>query len=247
MSKSKAKIIQFIRKVDLIGLRYSYPILLYLLRDDVNMKNFPDLFTDYEEYHRHLTTFMVERAIAISKWIYPNSEILDLGIGDGLLANYLVQNKECKVKGIDISEEAQKKCNILGLEVRIKDLNQGIGLRDDDIYDYINAIEVLEHLIRPHVVLMEMLDHAKKGVIVTMPNSGYWLWRIQLLKGYFPKQSQTHLHFWTVKDFKLYCQRFGIEILDSIFLPSSSDLLSKKFPNFFAWQQCWLLKPKGKK
>lgn len=244
MPESKEIVIRFIRGLDPIGLRDAYPVLMYFLRNDIDMEEFPDLFTNYDEYHKHVTTFNVERARAVSKWIQPNSEILDIGIGDGLLANHIAQDKKCKVQGIDVSTESQRKCRRLGLEVMVRDLNEGLGLRDEETYDYITAIEVLEHLIRPHVILMEMLNHAKKGVIVTIPNSGYWKWRIQLLKGYFPKQTQTHLHFWTIKDFRLYCQRLGIRILDSIFLPSSRALFPKAFPNFFAWQQCWLLKPK---
>jgi hypothetical protein len=45
---------------------------------------------------------------------------------------------------------------------------------------------------------------SRKGVIVTLPNSGRIGWRMQMLRGYFPRHSFTHLHFFTIRDFELF-------------------------------------------
>lgn len=67
-----------------------------------------------------------------------------------------------------------------------------------------------------------------------------------MLKGYFPRQSFTHLHFWTIRDFELFCRKLGIEILEfKTLLPKSSveAWFVKRFENLLAYQQCWLLGP----
>lgn len=212
--------------------------------------DFPKIFRGYEEYHiLHYSggATSLERAELVADWIVPKSRVLDVGVGDGTVAKYLLEVKKCEVVGIDVSRvvaEGVKK--ELGLKVLIKDVNHGLKLGKEETYDYIIFMEVIEHLVRPQVALLEALAHARKGVIVTLPNSGFIKWRLQLLKGYFPRQSFTHLHFWTIRDFELFCQKLNIKILDfKTVLPSSRIIawIVRKLRNLLAYQQCWLLEP----
>jgi methionine biosynthesis protein MetW len=198
------------------------------------------LVDDYENYHATVETGNLERAKLIEPWFDIGSTVLDVGVGDGVVADYLMKKRRVGVFGLDISNLACEKATMLGIHTEIRDINKGLALRVDEKYDYILLSEVIEHTIYPHKILTDAVRHTRKGVIVTIPNSAYFKWRIQLLRGYFPRQSFTHLHFWSVKDFEFFCNCLDIDILAfKTFLPEY--LL--KLKNLLAWQQCWLLAP----
>ena len=202
--------------------------------------DFPEVFEDYEKYHSVINTGNLSRAKLVEDWIEPNSMILDVGVGDGTVSQYLIKNKQVKVVGLDISATACEKAKHLGIQTEVRDITNGLGLPDGASYDYILLLEVIEHTAYPHRILIDAVNHAKKGVIVTIPNSAYIKWRIQMLRGYVPRQSFTHLHFWSVKDFELFCKETNIQILEfKTFLPRHL----MPFRNLLAWQQCWMLSP----
>jgi methionine biosynthesis protein MetW len=203
--------------------------------------DFPEVFENYEKYHSTINTGNLSRAKLVEDWIEPNATVLDVGVGDGTVSEYLIKNKKVNVIGLDISAAACEKARQLGIETEIRDITNGLGLTDVTLYDYILLLEVIEHTAYPHRILIDAVNHAKKGVIVTIPNSAYIKWRIQMLRGYVPRQSFTHLHFWSVKDFEIFCKETNIQILEfKTFLPKHL----MRFRNLLAWQQCWLLSPK---
>ncbi|MDW0144971.1 MAG: methionine biosynthesis protein MetW [Nitrososphaeraceae archaeon] len=226
--------------------RFGVSIGLGILRESwkaltqSNME-FPEVFEDYEKYHSAVNTGNLSRARLVEDWIEPGATVLDVGVGDGTVSNYLIKNKNVKVTGLDISATACEKARQLGIATEIRDITNGLGLSDDTFYEYILLLEVIEHTAYPQRILNDAIDHATKGVIVTIPNSAYIKWRIQMLRGYVPRQSFTHLHFWSVKDFEIFCKEANIKILEfRTFLPNHL----MKFKNLLAWQQCWLLSPK---
>jgi len=225
------------------GLLYYFRLIskdIFTSSNDKKM-NFLEMFQDYEEYHKEINTGKKIRAELIKGWIEKNSTMLDVGIGDGMIAEYLMNELNVKMYGLDVSENACKKAKQKGISAEIRDINYGLNLRDDEIYDYILLMEVIEHTVQPEKVVMDAVRHAKKGVIVTIPNSGYIKWRIQLLRGYSPRQSYTHLHFWSIKDFEIWCKLLNIKIKSfTTILPKYTSI----FKNLLAFQQCWLLYPK---
>ena len=110
---------------------------------------FPEMFEDYEKYHASINTGKLVRYDLINKWIDPNSTVLDVGVGDGHMAELLMNNKNALVKGIDISHLACEKAKNRGISVTVKDINNGLSLDRDEYYDYILLIEVIEHTIYP--------------------------------------------------------------------------------------------------
>jgi len=209
-----------------------------------NNMDFPEMFEDYEEYHANVNTGKVLRYELIKDWIMPYSTILDIGVGDGLISEICVKDKNAILSGIDISNTACKKAMQRGISVMVRDINYGLELKSDEYYDYILLMEVIEHTIYPQKILLEAVSHSRKGVIVTIPNSAYIRWRIQLLRGYSPRQSFSHLHYWSIKDFELFCKKLDVQILEF-----KTDLPSwlLKLKNLLGWQQCWLIAPKDKR
>jgi len=54
------------------------------------------------------------------------SSVLDLGCGDGELLNLLVKTKNIRGSGIEIDEQALRKCASLGLSVSQQDIEGGL-------------------------------------------------------------------------------------------------------------------------
>src|SRR5678815_1421647 len=78
-----------------------------------NSMSFPEVFEDYEKYHSAINTGNLSRAKLVEDWIEPNSIVLDVGVGDGTVSEYLIKNKQVKVVGLDISATACKKACLL--------------------------------------------------------------------------------------------------------------------------------------
>lgn len=145
---------------------------------------FPEIVKDYEEHHKRplLPPLALIRYKLVSILIDDRSTVLDVGCGDGTFMSFINKTKNCYVEGIEISREAANKAIKKGFNVYIRDLDlEGINL--DKKFDYIVFMEVIEHLKFPHRVLTEASSMARKGIIVTIPNSGHILWRLQMLRG----------------------------------------------------------------
>ena len=204
---------------------------------------YPEIFGDYESYHEAKETGDGERAVAIGHLIERRSRVADIGCGNGQIASYLQDQRECDVVGVDVSRTAAAKARRLGIEVSVQDVNAGLRLPCP--VDYVVLSEVIEHLQTPQKVLVDSADQARRGVVVTIPNSGWLPWRIQFLRGYWPRQSFTHLHFWTHADFVLFCRQLGLRIARfSPVVPRGmiGGWLVRHFPNVFAYQLCYLVR-----
>ena len=207
-----------------------------------------ELVKDYEEYHEitHVTLNTMIRLALIENWIEPYSTILEVGCGEGFNMLYLKGRRHVNVVGIDVSKRAVEKVLQLGLKVYIMDVDQQSLLTLGQRFDYVLFIEVLEHLKYPQKCLLEACKIANEGVIVTLPNSGWIGWRIQMLRGYFPRQSFTHLHFFTIRDFELFLKALGLKPLD---MKTELDYYGinifpcDRLKNLIAYQQAWLIAP----
>lgn len=55
--------------------------------------DFPEVFEDYEKYHSAVNTGNLSRARIVEDWIKPGTTILDVGVGDGTVSEYLIKIK----------------------------------------------------------------------------------------------------------------------------------------------------------
>jgi len=210
----------------------------------------PEIVSNYEEYHEttDIASLNYIRANLIAGWIEPESSCLDVGCGEGSVLEFLSKTKKCKLHGMDISQLVIEAVRSKGFQGIVRNVDkEGLALTKDQRYDYILFNEVLEHLKYPHKVLVEACKHADKGVIVNLPNSGYIFWRLQLLRGYSPRQSFTHLHFWTINDFRIFLNVLNLRPLDSkteLSTRGIKGVISRRFKNLLSYQQSWLIAPK---
>jgi len=181
----------------------------------------------------------------IEPWVKPNTQVLDLGCGDGTLLAHLKAKKNVNGYGLEIDEQQITRCIEKGVNVIEHDLDaRGLSQFADQQFDTVIMTQALQAIRRPDVMLDEMLRLGRQG-IVTFPNFGYWRCRHYLLwHGKMP-MSKTLPHTWyntpnihlcTFKDFEVLCRQKGIKILNRTVV--DADFEQSRFalmwPNLFA-------------
>lgn len=184
---------------------------------------------------------------AIMDWIEQDSSVLDLGCGDGDLLTHLIYEKKVHAQGIEISAKAIHRCVARGLSVLQEDIDSGLADYENESFDYVVLNQTLQQVKKPDFVLHEALRVGKK-VIIGFPNFLHISARFQMFfRGKVPVTSSLpyvwfdtpNLHFLSVADFREYCERRKIRILDSVFLRKNKRV--RFFPNLFAETALFLL------
>jgi len=187
---------------------------------------------------------------AIFEIIKPNSKVLDLGCGYGLLLRELVLKKKVEGLGIEISIEKIKSCLNSGISVIQEDLNEGLKDFKDNTFDYIVLSQTLEYIAKPVYLIQEMLRVGKK-VVISFENLAYWKNRITFLLNGDLKRASTNDHslffrrkiqLLSVKKFNDFCSYYKIQTSHQIFLPNKKLHLNQTFPNLLSKIAIFILK-----
>lgn len=106
----------------------------------------------------------------------PNPRILDVGCGTGANLEMLAQFGEAE--GVDVSDDALEFCRAKGLKVH-KGLAEKLPF-EDETFDVVTALDVVEHLDDDVAGLREMLRVLKTGgkTLIFVP-AFMWLWGVQ--------------------------------------------------------------------
>jgi methionine biosynthesis protein MetW len=181
------------------------------------------LRTQYDKYWEskrgnnmsNMNSFQKYRSQILISKLENNSTLLDFGSGDGNILKQVAKNKKIKITASDFSIKSISHLSDEKFEVIELDISNNNGLKELKNFDYISALEVLEHIQNPEDLLIEMIKKSKKGVFVSFPNTGYIFYRLRFLFGRFPVQWRLHpgehLRFWTFKDLKWWLKKLGIE------------------------------------
>jgi methionine biosynthesis protein MetW len=162
----------------------------------------------------------------IADLIKKKTRVLDVGCGDGTLMEFLKNNKEIDIRGIEISKVNVQRCIGKGLTVIEGDAEKDLSQFPDESFDFVILSQTLQAFLNPEKVISELLRVGKKA-IVTIPNFGYWKVRLHLLfKGTMPITrtlpdewyNTPNLHMCTIQDFFNFCKRKKINLYKSIAL-----------------------------
>ena len=166
----------------------------------------------------------------ISDLIEVNKKVLDVGCADGTLMQFLKENKNINVRGLEISKEKVQECIAKGLTVIEGNAEKDLKQFPDKSFDYVVLSQTLQAFLAPEIVLDELLRVGKKA-IVTIPNFGNWQVRLHLLfKGTMPItkslpeqwHSTPNLHMCTIKDFVNFIKFKEIKMIKTLALNNNN-------------------------
>jgi methionine biosynthesis protein MetW len=179
--------------------------------------------------------------------IQEGSSVLDLGCGDGELLHLLETQKNVKGSGIEIDEQAVRKCAALGISVFQQDIESGLSDYGDKSFDFIILNQSLQQVVKLEHVLKETMRVGKE-VIIGFPNFCYYKSRVQIFFGgrtpvtpSLPNMwyDTPNLHFLSIFDFIDYCEKRNIHIKKSVFI--DGEKIIRFSPNLFAQTGIFLL------
>jgi len=155
----------------------------------------------------------------IAAWIADGARVLDLGCGDGELMAYLRDSRRAKVYGVEIADDSVLQCVRQGLSVIQADLESGLRMFPDRMFDTVVLSQTLQAMHETEAVLREMARVGRQG-IVSFPNFGHWRHLVSLVGGRMPVSPQMpyqwydtpNVHLCTPKDFEILAARLNLAI-----------------------------------
>jgi methionine biosynthesis protein MetW len=155
----------------------------------------------------------------IAEWITPQTQVLDLGCGDGSLLAHLREARQCAGYGVEIADSHVLECVKRGVNVVQANLDAGLRLFPDDKFDTVVLSQTLQAVHQVEAVLREMARVGRQG-IVSFPNFGHWRHALSLLGGRMPVTKQIpyqwydtpNIHLCTPKDFEILAAKLGLTI-----------------------------------
>lgn len=156
----------------------------------------------------------------IAGMIAPNSRVLDIGCGDGALIAHLFRQRACDARGLELDMAETTQAIARGLAVVQGDADTDLAHYPDAAFDYVVLSRTLQAVEQPLQVLRQMLRIGENAV-VSFPNFGHWLVRLQLLlRGRMPVTrtwgrqwyETPNIHPCTIRDFFELCRAEGYAV-----------------------------------
>jgi methionine biosynthesis protein MetW len=159
-----------------------------------------------------------DAGMKLAKLIAPNSRVLDVGCGTGVITDTIRRQKSASIIGIEPDAERVRRAVARGLDVHLGVLSPDF-IRQHGPFDYIVFADVLEHLRNPAEIVAMARDGLKPGgsVVASIPNVAHWFVRTDLLRGRFDYQDcgimdATHLRWFTRRTVRQFFERQSFQI-----------------------------------
>ena len=144
-----------------------------------------------------------DAGMKLAHLIAPNSRVLDVGCGTGVITDTIRRQKSASIIGIEPDAGRVQRAVARGLDVHLGVLSPDF-IRQHGPFDYIVFADVLEHLPNPAEIVTMASGGLKPGgsVVASIPNVAHWFVRTDLLRGRFDYQDcgimdATHLRWFT--------------------------------------------------
>ena len=178
-----------------------------------------------------MTTLRPDLAL-IAANVAKSSRVLDVGCGDGTLLEALRDERGCDARGMEIDAANVAACVAKGLSVIQGDAGADLAFYPDQSFDYAILSETLQTMMRPDLVLEELL-RISRHAFVSFPNFAHWRVRLSLLFG--GKMPVTRLlpvdwyetpniHHLTIADFRDLVALRGIKVEQAWYLSGDGQI-----------------------
>lgn len=151
---------------------------------------------------------------------HTKKNVLDIGCGIGAYINELTK-LGYKCSGIEINPEYVNKCKDQNLDVTLMS-SEKLQFNDNS-FDTVTMIEVLEHIQNPEKALSEAFRVAKNNVIISVPNIDIIPIMSQYLVVPWHLLEATHINFFTPK------------ILENLLSKYTSNIYIQTYGHFAPW------------
>lgn len=194
---------------------------------------------DYDEYWdgEHSKGYVEDpRRAVFLRIVEPGSRVIEIGCGDGTLLAALQSERSAVVKGYDVSSVAVEKTRAKGVDAEVRDAIKSWP-REATLPDYIIIADCLEHLPNPEDLLRQFAGNFNKAVLISIPNSCYWRYRLRVMRGSFMVQwvahPGEHLRFWSISDMHWWLNQLGFEARQT-YPTWGIPFLKRLWPSMFA-------------
>ena len=158
-------------------------------------------------------SFYNQRYDFVEKHIIERAKILEIGDVNGFNIEHFGNDQSLSANFVDFSNNIKN---------RFKVMNANNGVAIDETFDYGMMFETLEHLHNPILVLNQMLNICKKGVIVSVPYVRKTVVKLNLDGG--------HVFEFSHDDYKKMFDHYGITVVDyTVCNVLKLDILTKPF------------------
>lgn len=162
--------------------------------------------------------------------------ILDAGCGEGFVVSFLKENMQkgvldrTSINGFDSSKKAVEKAKAVFGEMNVfvgdvYDISQ-----EDDSFELILLLEILEHLEDPEKALKEIKRVTSEYVIISVPWEPFFSFSNLLFGKNVSRlgRDEEHINFWSVKEISNIVSRYFIIEKVAIHFPWTMILARKK-------------------
>jgi methionine biosynthesis protein MetW len=178
----------------------------------------------------------------IGDWVEPNTRVLDLGCGAGVLLDYLVQTKQVSAVGVDLEFAKITACVRRGVTAHQGDMTAFMREFPKNYFDRVICSRTVQELDDPTAVITEAL-RVGRTLTVGFVNHGFWKNRLDALLRGRKVRNDVYTTEWfesrpanplTIADFEHFCAVKGIRIARRAHLGGNWRTPSPMLPNLLA-------------
>jgi methionine biosynthesis protein MetW len=192
-----------------------------------------------------MTKLVVKRTVdmqIIGDWVEPNTRVLDLGCGAGVLLDYLIQTKHVSGIGVDLDFAKITTCVRRGVNAYQGDMTDFMRAFPENYFDRVISSRTMHELDDPTSVITEAL-RVGRTLTVGFVNHGYWKNRVDGLIRGRKVRNEVYTTEWfesrpanplTIADFEHFCTVKGIRVARRAHLAGNWHTPCHTLPNLFA-------------
>ena len=173
-------------------------------------------------------------------WVEPNSRVLDLGCGRGVLLDFLKQTRQVEAVGVDLELDKIAACIRRGLSAYMGDMMDFMRAFPDQHFDRVICSRTLQELDNPQEVINEALRVSRRFT-VGFVNYAYWRNRFSMLRKGRRLINEVYPTAWadsrpinplSVSEFEAFCREKRLRIERSVYLRGDWKREARRLPNW---------------